>query len=532
MNEPSGKSLAARIGASLRAAGKFLSQDVWDVELSAVRGVRRALVKAVRVLFLAAFGFRRDECVLRASSLTFMTLLSVVPVLALSLSVSKGVMDGDELRTRASEAIHNAFATYFPEAASGAAAAPAAEGSVPPAAEGSVPPAPEVSVPAAEGTGTREGEEVGEALPGGGGVSSSSAAGGLDEAFFQNLAARAFDIVDGLNFRALGGIGLLLLVWTVVGLVGNVEKAFNRIWGVTENRPLVRKFTDYLSVIVVLPALSIAASSVPIVAELQNRVASLDGGVMPHLAGIPVFKTIWVLMLLTVSFSFLLRFTPNTRVRLWPGVLGGFVAAVGFSGWLKICLSLQIGVAKYSSFFGSFAAVPILLFWGYVSWVIVLVACEVSFAAQNADTYQMERGWERPSARARLLLAASLLRELSSSVRGGDGLLDVVAFNRRHLVPVRFVRETVARLVEAGVLAPVAGRDEAFVSRVDLQTWTVADLASALMRAGEPSPASLGLDRLASARALSAWLDRAGEGSPLLRELPEDAADAIAPEAE
>ena len=524
MNEPSGKSLAARIGASLRAAGKFLSQDVWDVELSAVRGVRRALVKTVRVLFLAAFGFRRDECVLRASSLTFMTLLSVVPVLALSLSVSKGVMDGDELRTRASEAIHNAFATYFPEAASGSAAAPAAEGSVPPA--------PEVSVPAAEGTGTREGEEVGEALPGGGGASSSSAAGGLDEAFFQNLAARAFDIVDGLNFRALGGIGLLLLVWTVVGLVGNVEKAFNRIWGVTENRPLVRKFTDYLSVIVVLPALSIAASSVPIVAELQNRVASLDGGAMPHLAGIPVFKTIWVLMLLTVSFSFLLRFTPNTRVRLWPGVLGGFVAAVGFSGWLKICLSLQIGVAKYSSFFGSFAAVPILLFWGYVSWVIVLVACEVSFAAQNADTYQMERGWERPSPRARLLLAASLLRELASSVRGGDGLLDVVAFNRRHLVPVRFVRETVARLVEAGVLAPVAGRDEAFVSRVDLQTWTVADLASALMRAGEPSPASLGLDRLASARALSAWLDRAGEGSPLLRELPEDAAAAAAAEAE
>lgn len=517
MKDASAKSLAARTGAALRAAGKFLSQDVWDVELSALRGARRALVKTVRVLILAAFGFRRDECVLRASSLTFMTLLSVVPVLALSLSVSKGVMDGDELRRRAHDAIHTAFATYFPEAS-----APA-PGEAAPGAEASTPDAPDEAAPAAEAPALDAAPAAEAGSPGGFPAPAAAPAGGLDEAFFQNLAGKAFDIVDGLNFRALGGIGLLLLVWTVVGLVGNVEKAFNRIWGVTENRPVMRKFTDYLSVIVVLPALSIAASSVPIVAELQNRVNALDGGVVPHLAGVPVFKTIWVLILLTASFSFLLRFTPNTHVRVWPGLLGGFVAAVGFSCWMKTCLSLQIGVAKYSSFFGSFAAVPILLFWGYVSWVIILVACEVSFAAQNADTYQMERGWERPSPRARLLLAASLLRELASSVRGGDGILDVVAFNRRHLVPVRFVRETAASLVEAGILAPVAGRGEAFVARVDLQAWTVSDLASALMRAGESSPAALGLDRLASARALSAWLDRAGEGSPLLRDLPADA---------
>ena len=505
---------AAKLGAMARRAASFFSQDVWDVEVSALRGIRRFVVRTVRIVFLAAFGFHRDECVLRASSLTFMTLLSVVPVLALSLSVSKGVMDGDELRTRAKSAIHTAFANYFPAAAVQDAAPEDGAGAAEVAAEAAVAedsPADSSAGGAADGAGEDAVEDA-----------SAAKSGGLDEEFFQGLASKAFDIVDGLNFRALGGIGLLLLVWTVVSLIGNIEKAFNRIWGVTENRPLMRKFTDYLSVIVVLPALAIAASSVPLVAELQDRVNSLDGWAVSRLAGIPVFKTIWVILLLTVSFSFLLRFTPNTRVRLWPGMLGGFVAAVGFSCWLKICLSLQLGVARYSSFFGSFAAVPILLFWGYVSWVVVLVACEVSFAAQNADTYQMERGWERPSPRARLLLAAALLRELAASVAAGDGILDAVRFNRRHRIPVRFVRDVSSRLVAAGILAPVAGRDKTFVARVDLQRWRVSDLVDALMRSGERSPDSLGLDGLKSARALSKWLDGSKAGAPLIGELPMD----------
>ena len=69
---------------------------------------------------------------------------------------------------------------------------------------------------------------------------------------------------------------------------------------------------------------------------------------------------------------------------------------LGLFFWLKLCLVLQIGVAKNSALFGSFAMVPILLSWVYVSWVILLVAAEVSYAAQNADNYEMESGWDTP----------------------------------------------------------------------------------------------------------------------------------------
>ncbi|MBR1837232.1 MAG: YihY/virulence factor BrkB family protein, partial [Kiritimatiellae bacterium] len=481
MKMPDFKKISSRAATAAKRAAKFATQDVWDVELSAMRGVRRVAVRAVRVLFMVARGFRHDECVLRASSLTFMSLLAVVPVLALSLSLAKGVMDGDEIRTRAREGIHKVFSDYLPQSA---IADPAAEGAAAPeeaapsaaADEGEAAGADAIAAPAAtDGDGAAAPEADAEPPP-----------RGLDEAFFQDLAGKAFDVVDRLNFRALGGIGLLLLIWTVVSLVGNVERAFNRVWGVRSVRPIARRFTDYLSVIVILPVLAIAASSVPVVAMFERKMNEVDGALgLPAVAGIPFFKGLWVVATMTLLFCFLLRFTPNTRVKWGPGLLGGFVAAVGFVVWLKICLGLQIGVAKYSAFFGSFAAVPILLSWLYVSWVVLLAACEVSFAAQNADTYEMERGNPAPSQRARLFLAAEMLAELSAAARGGDGVLRVERFNRARKIPVRFARDVARRLCEAGVLVPVADETDAWAPRVDLQSYTAADLAAALFDAGE-----------------------------------------------
>ena len=103
------KTWTARLARGVRAAVRFVNRDVWDLELSAMRGARRSLVRSVRVLYLVARGFRRDECTLHASSLTFMTLLSVVPVLALALSLARAAVDTSELRERAKSAIREFF---------------------------------------------------------------------------------------------------------------------------------------------------------------------------------------------------------------------------------------------------------------------------------------------------------------------------------------------------------------------------------------------------------------------------------------
>ena len=543
----------------LRRAATFATRDVWDVEVSALRGLHRFLVRFVRTVYLVARGFRRNEVALRASSLTFVTMLSIVPVLALALSLAKVATDGDHLRHYVKKQVHElvfaSAAIPMPNIPGAPATADAttehAEDTEGQAAEGGTEEDGEGL--AAEG-GTEERGEDGENLAAGesvGGASSpseptpetdiqhsafsiqhSSGADGagsaapsapegvITEDTLLDLVDKGFDIVEQLNFGTLGGIGLLMLVWTVISVIGNVEQAFNRVWGFSETRPFFRKVTDYLAVVIILPFLAVAASSVPVLAALERKMASFDAAVgLSRFAGFPVFRVLWVLVILSLGFCLVLRGAPNTHVRFRPALAGGFLAAVGFSVWLKLCLKLQIGVAKYSQFFGTFAAVPILLFWVYVSWMILLVAAEVSFALQNADTYHLESGWTAPSQRARTLFAAALLRDLAHGMKEGGGPLDLVAWNRKHRVSVRLVRDVAATLVRAKILAPVDGRHDVYAALVDLQSWTLGDLVRALASDGA-SAEELSVDDLPAAAAARARLDAIPDDWPALRDLP------------
>ena len=554
----------------LRRAATFATRDVWDVEVSALRGLHRFLVRFVRTVYLVGRGFRRNEVALRASSLTFVTMLSIVPVLALALSLAKVATDGDHLRHYVKKQVHE---LVFASAAIPMPNIPGA----PATADATTENAEDTEGQAAEG-GTEEHGEDGEGLAADGGTTEhaedtekpaaegepvggtsspgepnpetailepedsarhsslvarhSSGADGaaepapsapegvITEDTLLDLVDKGFNIVEQLNFGTLGGIGLLMLVWTVISVIGNVEQAFNRVWGVSETRPFFRKVTDYLAVVIILPFLAVAASSVPVLAVLERKMASFDAAVgLSRFAGFPVFRVLWVLVILSLGFCLVLRGAPNTHVRFRPALAGGFLAAVGFSVWLKLCLKLQIGVAKYSQFFGTFAAVPILLFWVYVSWMILLVAAEVSFALQNADTYHLESGWTAPSQRARTLFAAALLRDLAHGMKEGGGPLDLVAWNREHRVSVRLVRDVAATLVRAKILAPVDGRHDVYAALVDLQSWTLGDLVRALASDGA-SAEELSVDDLPAAAAARARLDAIPDDWPALRDLP------------
>ena len=542
----------------LRRAATFATRDVWDVEVSALRGLHRFLVRFVRTVYLVGRGFRRNA------------MLSIVPVLALALSLAKVANDGDHLRHYVKKQVHE---LVFASAAIPMPNIPGA----PATADATTEHAEDTEGQAAEG-GTEEHGEDGEGLAADGGTTEhtedtekpaaegepvggtsspgepnpetailepedsarhsslvarhSSGADGaaeptpsapegvITEDTLLDLVDKGFDIVERLNFGTLGGIGLLMLVWTVISVIGNVEQAFNRVWGVSETRPFFRKVTDYLAVVIILPFLAVAASSVPVLAALERKMASFDAAVgLSRFAGFPVFRVLWVLVILSLGFCLVLRGAPNTHVRFRPALAGGFLAAVGFSVWLKLCLRLQIGVAKYSQFFGTFAAVPILLFWVYVSWMILLVAAEVSFALQNADTYHLESGWTAPSQRARTLFAAALLRDLAHGMKEGGGPLDLVAWNREHRVSVRLVRDVAATLVRAKILAPVDGRHDVYAALVDLQSWTLGDLVRALASDGA-SAEELSVDDLPAAAAARARLDAIPDDWPALRDLP------------
>ena len=473
----------------LRRAREFLAQDVWDVELFGLPRARRWVVRTLRMFQLIARGFRHDECVLHASSLTFVTLLSFVPVLAIALSMARAFGDVDGVRDRIKTAIRD-----WAEA--------------PEVQEAGIPETRETGMPAPRDAGEPESREAAPPVAEDGGNALAALIADEEKAAMmghqaeeaaghemtveriETMIDNLFERIEKLNFGALGGIGVAFLLWTVIGVIGQVESAFNRVWGVVEQRPLYRKFTDYLSVVVVVPLLLTAASTIP-ATSMISRLVTAGGLPAPEAVSTRLMRSVGMLSLLTLSLTFALRFIPNTKVRLGAAFGGGAAAAVGLAAWLRICLTFQVGLAKYNTFFGSFAVVPILLFWVYVSWIILLFGAEFSFAIQNADTYRMESSSTNASARARLLVALDLLATVGRAVRRGDGLLRLSAWRHGHRVSVRLVNDVLGGLVRQGLLVETAADSGVFAARFDPATFTVADAVRSFLDDGN-APSTVG----------------------------------------
>ena len=87
-------------------------------------------------------------------------------------------------------------------------------------------------------------------------------------------------------------------------------------------------------------------------------------------------------LFVTLLFAFVLSFMPNRKVKFRPAFEGGFVTAVLFCGWIRLCTAAQVGIGKSSAFYGSFAAPMIVLAWIYMSWQIILLGANMTHAFQ------------------------------------------------------------------------------------------------------------------------------------------------------
>lgn len=77
---------------------KFWTEGLWNFSLRDISGWRRRYYRGLRVVSLAVSGFISDRCTLRASSLTFYTLMSIVPMLTIFFAIARGFGVQETLR--------------------------------------------------------------------------------------------------------------------------------------------------------------------------------------------------------------------------------------------------------------------------------------------------------------------------------------------------------------------------------------------------------------------------------------------------
>lgn len=403
----------------VKRALRFIHHELWEVELEDMPTGNRLLVRLLRTGHLVIRGVRENYIPLHASALTLGTLVSIVPIMAITFSMYKGLGAKEEdIRRIVMERM--------------------------------------VEMPAE----------------------------------FQNFILQMLDLYTNTNFAALGGIFLIVLLFIVIRMLGGIEGAFNRVWYISTNRNILRKISNYISVLVVVPILVMAAgaASASVDTYFREQWASL-AGISRGLLRTGPLAAVWL------AFSFLYIFLPNTRVKIGPGLISGFIGALCWLVWQSIYIDFQVGVSRYNAIYGTFASVPIFLGWLYVSWIILLLGAEIAFAIQNSATYQLEIAASGASPRSKLLLAIGIVRRAAQAQQTAADRFEVAAYAKENRVSIRLVNEMVELLEDANILAAWAERPGCYVLLRTPENLPLKEIVDRVLLDGS-TPEDLGLNHL------------------------------------
>jgi len=295
----------------IKKVNDFLTKDIWHLDTGPLNRFRTWLVYLIKLIYATFKEFTDNELTLRAMSLVYTTLLSIVPLLAFSVSILKafGVVE-NQLEP---------FLLNFLE-------------------------------PLGE-----KGSEITQQIIG---------------------------FIDNINFGVLGIVGLLMLIYTSISLIMKIEDSLNHIWKVRKGRSLVRRFSDYISILLIGPVLMFAAIGLTASFEsntIVHEILSIEplgtlvlfiGKLIPYLFVFLVFTFVYILI-------------PNTKVKFKSAFIGGAIAGIAWqtTGWI-----FALSVAKstrYAAIYSSLAVLILFMIWLYVNWLIMLIGAQIAYCHQN-----------------------------------------------------------------------------------------------------------------------------------------------------
>ncbi len=394
-----------KIMSTLGRIVNFISHDIWRIRLTDLPKKKSFFLRELRIFILSIRGFDEDKCLLRASALTFYSLVSIVPVAAMLFGVAKGFGFEKRLEKQLMEQFHG------------------------------------------------------------------------HEEIIAQVITFAESMLANTKGGLIAGIGVILLFYAAIKVLNHIETSFNDIWGIQEPRKLGRKFSDYLSVMVLGPILIILSSSVTVfittqVTLIMEKIALLGmfSGVISILLSLLPYCIIWVL------FSFLYIFMPNTKVNFASGLLAGIIAGTIYQIVQLGYIMFQVATARYNAIYGSFAALPLFLIWLQLSWLIVLFGAEYSFARQNVDTYEFEPDSLKISPSFKRLLTLQAAHLLVKIFADGKQPLTATEISHRLEIPIRLVHLIVFDLTTAGIIVPtetVEYSEPAYLPSRDINALTV-----------------------------------------------------------
>jgi membrane protein len=347
-----------------------------------------AVLRVVRYPAALVRDWLRGEVSVRAMSLAYTTLLSVVPLLVFSFSILKGLGARGDMRYILQE--------FF--------------------------------------------------RPLGG------AAGQLTESVMQ--------FVQNMRGDLLGTIGLAFLLYTVITTIQKVENSFNYVWRVQRPRSFARRFTEYLSVMILGPVL---------LAVALGLLGSVESSPFAHWID-AIGPLAWLLrnggqivpyVIVSSVFIFMYIFIPNTKVQLRAALIGGVVSGAVWGVVGSVFTSFIVYSSSLVAVYTGFAIVLTTLIWVYLSWLILLMGAQFAFYLQFPQYLRHGQEAIDLTGRDREQVGLSVMFLIARDYAAGKAYWNIGRLAAELDVPSVAIAPVIASLERGGLI--IATEQEEFV---------------------------------------------------------------------
>jgi membrane protein len=395
---------------------KRLNDVIWRTPITEISRGKVFLFRQLRIIVLAARGFANDKVQLRASALTFYSLLSIIPVAAIAFAIAKGFGLDQNLQ----QLITDKFQAH---------------------------------------------QEV-----------------------LNWLLKNAQNAIEDTRGGYIAGVGMIILFWSVMSLLNHIESSFNHIWQIKSSRPWYRKFTDYLTIMLIAPVFIILSGSITVFigttfAEYISKAPILDffKPIVSFLIKFAPYLLTWTALIL------LFIIMPNAKVKFVPALISGIVAGSILQVIQWFYIDLQFGITKLSAIYGSFAAIPLFIIWLQSSWIVVLLGAELSFANQNVSRYEFEYESLNISNYQKRALIIMILHLIVRNFAVGEKPISSEAIGATLKIPVRLVRDILQDLSSANLVSVIHENEQKqrlYQPAIDINKLTVSYVFNRLDKRG------------------------------------------------
>lgn len=365
---------------------KKVTEDIWQFTESETGRIKNTLLRTFKILILTYRGFKENNCYLKASALTFYTLFSVVPVVALAFAIAKGFGLDAKLTTELYAKLNG------------------------------------------------------------------------QQAMLDKVIEFADKLLAKTQGGLIAGIGVILLLWTIIKLFSNIEGAFNDIWGVKKGRVFFRKVTDYLSMFFICPILLVVSASFTafLSSDLTNYSSYFPKGIIILIPTLFSYLAIWALL------TFVYRLMPNCKVKFTSAIIPAIIVGTLFN-IIQFCyFDFQVFITKYNAIYGSFAALPLFLLWVQINWMIVLSGAQLSFYIDNIELHEFDYSLHKISLKQKKLLSLIIVKMIVANFKESEKPLNTKELSGKLKLPFNLTQEILDNLVSAKVISLVHKKDKSF----------------------------------------------------------------------